>query len=153
MMIEKFPALLQIPNQHDLHQVPFYLEYKFRCRAAIISKCIELYPEALDDEAIEMVFDKVHAKTFCEHTSVLSLVSTHRPMSLYEVRTDPNQRHDIRADPTYRRRILHLMPRHVFTPAHDADVRDLNWQPRAAMMMLLSQMKIQYSRQHHRIPV
>jgi hypothetical protein len=52
---------------------------------------------------------------------------------------------DFQEYPEYRRRILNLLPHHVFTPAHKSDYRDLNWQPRAAMMMLLSQMKIQHT--------
>jgi hypothetical protein len=62
-------------------------------------------------------------------------------MSLYNY--DSQQEADIRADPLYRRRILHLLPRQVFTPTHDADYRDLNRKPRTAMIMFLLQMKIQ----------
>jgi hypothetical protein len=38
---------------------------------------------------------------------------------------------------------MNLLPHHVFTPTHEIDYRDLNWQSREAMMMLLSQIKIQ----------
>jgi hypothetical protein len=55
---------------------------------------------------------------------------------------------DIRDDPTYRRRILNLLPCDVYSPRHDADYRDLNWRSRSAMMMLLSRMKIH--QQHSR---
>jgi hypothetical protein len=66
-------------------------------------------------------------------------------MGLYDHRTF--LQFDKRKDPTYRRRILHLLPRHVFTPTHDADSRDLNWKPRSALVMLLTQMKSQIPKQ------
>jgi hypothetical protein len=47
-------------------------------------------------------------------------------MSLYDQGISIN--YDFQDDPDYyRRRILEL-PRHVFTPTHDADYRALNWQ-------------------------
>jgi ankyrin repeat protein len=45
MVIEKYSAALQQQNGND--DLPLHIECKNRCRSAIISKCIELYPEAL----------------------------------------------------------------------------------------------------------
>jgi hypothetical protein len=45
IMIEKYPAALKHPNRDE--ELPLCVECSNRCRSAIISKCIELYPEAL----------------------------------------------------------------------------------------------------------
>jgi hypothetical protein len=138
MMIEKCPLALQFQNIDD--QFPIHIECSFQCRPRILIKCIELYPEALKDST---VYDLVHVRKgkFRVYSSVLSTIFSVRPMSLYHY---PNSvfRYDMRKDPHYRRRILNLLPRHVFTPTHELDYRDLNWHPRAAMMMLLSRMKV-----------
>jgi hypothetical protein len=107
-------------------------------------RCIELYPESVDDDIICLVFDNINEHNYHRgsgYRSVVTMIFTIRPMSLYRPRA--SKINDIRTNPDYRRRILNLLPRHVFTPRHELDYRDLNWQPRAAMMMLLSQMKIQ----------
>jgi hypothetical protein len=148
MMIDKYPAALE---RRDFDgYFPVHIECKVLCRSAIISKCIELYPQAFDEFVIRLVIMKVnHHKNFRHYAPVLSLVFTGRPMSLYTHHA--NLKEDIRKLPDTRRRILNLLPRRVFTPTHESDYRDLNWQPRAAMMMLLSQMKIQlHSRQQQR---
>jgi hypothetical protein len=141
-MIEKYPALLQ--HQND-GRFPLHTECSNRCRPSIISKCIELYPQALNDRAILDICLHVEKSNFSEYLTILSMIFTILPMKLYgqyapiyKVRDE-----DIRGDPDCRRRILNLLPRHIFTPTHESDFRDLNWQPRSAMMMLLSQMKIQ----------
>jgi hypothetical protein len=142
-MIEKYPAALQYQNIYGY--LPIHVECYRQCRSSIISKCIELYPEALDAKAMNTIIKKVDKSNFSRYSSVLSSVFTTRPMSLYDHQAYIQD--DIRLKPYYRRRILNLLPRHIFTPKHDADYRDLNWQPRAAMVMLLSQIQ-QQSRQH-----
>jgi ankyrin repeat protein len=152
-MIKQHPEALSHPNTSG--QLPLHIECARRCRFPIISRCIELYPQALDDRAVSYVMEKVNVNNFLIYSSVVSIIFTALPMSLYKkplIEID-----DIRMDPTSRRRILHLLPRHVFTPTHDADYRDLNWQPRTAMMMLLAQLNFQNinidgdSRDHHGI--
>jgi ankyrin repeat protein len=141
MMIEKAPAALA---HHDIcNSFPLHSECMRQCRAIIISKCIELYPKALDNKAINIVMTKINTRYHIYHKyeSALLVVFTHCPMGLYD--RDNYLLNDIREEPTYRRRILRLLPRHVFTPTHESDYRDLNWQSRAAMMMLLSKVKIQ----------
>jgi hypothetical protein len=45
MMIEKYPAALR--HQNGLGYFPLYIECNFQCRPVILSRCIELYPQAL----------------------------------------------------------------------------------------------------------
>jgi hypothetical protein len=116
------------------------MECHSRCRSSIISRCIELYPGILDDEAVAIIIAKVNKSNFLAYAPALLVIFAARPMSLYD--REASSQYDIRADPHYRRRILNLLPRHVFTPTHESDYRDLHWQPRAAMMMLSS--KIQH---------
>jgi hypothetical protein len=147
MMIEKYPAALRHESTHGY--LPIHIECSDRCRPSIVSKCVELYPEAFDDRSvIIMIMRNVNRNNFSSFVSTLSTVFATRPMSLYQ-RDYMNLDEDIRdiVNPRYRRRILQLLPRHVFTPRHDADYRDLNWQPRTAMMMLLSQVKIKIQQQ------
>jgi ankyrin repeat protein len=146
-VIEKYPTALQRWNNDGY--LPLHIECKAQCRPAIISKCIQLYPQALDNQAISFVIYhicrtrsmKFLYKKFSHYSTVVSIIFTSRPMSLYD--PDTYVRDDIRINFSYRRRILHLLPRHVFTPTHESDYRYLNWRPRAAMMILLSQMKNQ----------
>jgi hypothetical protein len=140
MMIEIYPAALRHRNTYV--NCPLHFECITQCRSAVISKCIERYPEAVDDQAIAEIIIKINKRNFHAYTSILSMVFTVRSMSLYS--SYPNVKDDIRLNPPYRRRILNLLPRHVFTPTHESDYRDLNWQPRSAMMILLSQMQIQH---------
>jgi ankyrin repeat protein len=153
VMIEKYPAALQHRDKQG--SLPLHLEVLRicygqcrSCRPSIIMRCIELFPESVDDDIINLIFDKIneHNYAHCMHggsgyKSVVTMVFTIHPMSLYRRRA--SKINDIRTNPDYRRQILNLLPRHVFTPRHELDYRDLNWQPRATMMMLLSQMKIQ----------
>jgi hypothetical protein len=152
IMIEKYPAAVRHPN-YDLLKFPLYIECKNQCRSSIISKCIEIYPESANNLVIMLVMQKISIHNFYSYSSVLSIVFTALPMSLYDPLPIPN---DVRNDQVYRRRILNLLSRHIFTPTHESDYRDLNWQIRAAMIMLLSQIKIQRSskedissRDHH----
>jgi ankyrin repeat protein len=141
MMIEKYPAALK-HRDRDGHR-PLFTECANQSRSTIVSKCIDKYPEALDDEVISALVVKVNKSNFRVFADVLSIIFTASPMSLYRYHRVGD---DIRDDPYYRRRILNLLPRHIFTPILDADYRDLNWQPRTTMMMLLSQMKRLQSR-------
>jgi hypothetical protein len=145
MIIEKYPEALQ--QQMSSGDFALHIEYRYQRRSSIIAKCIELYPQALNDEIIIGISRKdinwkskvpsTEAWDSRTHASVLSIIFTARPMSLYP----SYHRDDIRDDPYHRRRILNLLPRHVFTQTHESDYRDLNWQPRAAMIMLLSHME------------
>jgi ankyrin repeat protein len=139
MMIDKYPAALQ--HQNSSGHFPLHLECKHQCRSSIISRCVELYPEALTDKTIDIIVKKIMKSNFYLFLSALSIIFTASPSALYSYNVSETL--DIRDHPHCRRRILHLLPRHVFTPTHHADYRDLNWYPRAAMMMLLSQIKIQ----------
>jgi hypothetical protein len=120
---------------HSLH-----MECSKQCRAAIISKCIDIYPQPLDEDAIYLIMVKIDKHNINNYPSVLSIVFTARPMSFYDHLTYAED--DIREDDDNRRRILHLLPRHVFTPKHESDYRDLNWKAREAMIMLLLQINI-----------
>jgi hypothetical protein len=137
MMIEKYPEALRRRNVKG--ELPLYIECGRQCRSTVMSKCIELYAASLDDDAIPMLLRKFNKSNFYDYTTVLSIIFTARPMSLYPMFLAEG---DNRIDPFCRRRILHLLPRHIFTPTHESDYRDLNWYPRAALMMLLSQLKI-----------
>jgi hypothetical protein len=138
MLIDKYPAALQHRSKYG--HLPLHLECIFHCRSFIIAKCIELYPQTLDNWAIDLLIGKVKNNLSANY-SLLSIIFTTRPTSLYDRhRNLPN---DIRDNIYFRRRVLHLLPRHVFTATHDADYRDLNWQSRAATIMLLLQTKSQ----------
>jgi hypothetical protein len=141
MMIEKYPAAVRHQGKYGL--LPLHIECREKCRPPIITKCMELYPEALNDLTITCIVEKIHKNNFYRFSAVLSIVFTASPMSLYHHYRYISAKIDYVNYSTYRRRILNLLPRRVFTPTHDADYRNLNWQPRAAMIMLLSQMKIQ----------
>jgi hypothetical protein len=137
MMIEKYPEALQHHSAYSMH--PLHTECWRQCRLPIISKCIELYPYLLDNEVIKLISQKIKHGNFSVYAPTLSIIFTARPMFLYCM---GNVNRD---DPHYRRCILNLLPRHVFTSTHEADYRVLNWQSRVAMMMLLSQMQIQHT--------
>jgi hypothetical protein len=137
MMIEKLPAALQHWNNCD--HLPLHIECNRRCRSIIISKCIEIHPNLLDDATILLIVDKVDKLNFLSFSAQLSTIFTIRPMSLYH--RHPSIYYDIRKDPCYRRRILHMLPYHVFF-THNTDYRDLNWQPREAMLILFSQTRM-----------
>jgi ankyrin repeat protein len=139
MVIKAYPAALQ--KRDADRNLPLHLECYTQFRPSIISTCIEIYPGALDNRAITLICCKVNIKSnFLAYASVLSIVFAARPMSLYNYHRDASGE-DIRQDPYYRRKILNLLPRHVFswTMRHDAESRALNWQPRAAMISLLCQ--------------
>jgi hypothetical protein len=140
MMIKKCPAALQ--HQTKQGYLPLHIECSNLCRLSIISKCMELYPEGLNRQAITMILKKVNKSNLRSFYPVLSIVFAADPMRLYPDPFFGFRFHDIIDDPYYRRPIFNLLPRHVFTPRHESEYRDLNWQPRAAMMMLLSQIKI-----------
>jgi hypothetical protein len=138
MIIEKYPAALKCQNFY--RYTPLHIECNNQCRPAIVKKCIELFPELLDDKTINIIVFRAGVVTSPSFLTLFSIVFTVRPMSLYD--SDILISNDIRRKPTFRRRVLSLLPRYVFTPTHEVDYRDLNWQPRVAMIMLLSQMKM-----------
>jgi ankyrin repeat protein len=140
VIIERYPVTLRQRNLTGY--LPIHIECKNRCRPTIISKCIELYPKSLDGSTAFYILNKVTKKNFHNYAYFLSIIFTKNLMNLYARISDLEN--DIRVDPHYRRRILNLLPRHIFTSTHRSDYRDLNWQPRAAMMMLLSLIKIQH---------
>jgi ankyrin repeat protein len=139
LMIKKYPAALQHRNNNE--DSPVHIECKYRHRLHLIATCITLYPESLNERTIDIMI-----QYYCIdrddyiRLSVLAIIFTARPTSSYK--SDRYQGKYIRSNPDYRRRILHLLPRHVFTPTNEFDYRDLNWKPRSAMMMFLSQMKM-----------
>jgi hypothetical protein len=143
MMIEKYPGALR--HWTRLDDRPIYIECAGRCRSAILQKCIDLFPESLaDNRAISIVVNNASRGNPETYLSTLAMFVAARPLSLYDISETAD---DIRDYPHYRRRILNLLPCHVFTPVHEEDYRDLNWQPRAAMMMLLSQIQVQQQQQ------
>jgi hypothetical protein len=137
MMIDKYPLALRRKSLYN--ELPIDIECRTQCRASILSKCIELYPQSLDAEAILVVMYNVDKSNFHSYLEVLSIIFAARPMSLYDRQTYVPD--EILDNPYYRRRILHLLPRNVFTPTHESDFHDLNWTPRAAMILLLSQIR------------
>jgi hypothetical protein len=147
MLIETCPDTLK--HMQAGYRTPIHQEFECRHRPSILVKCIDLYPESLDNHEIMLkIIDLVTKSNFYVYYIVLVTIFTHRPMSLYDRQS--YRVGDIRADHSCRRRILSLLPRHVFTQIHVADYRDLNWQPRAAMMMLSSQIKIKIQQQRRR---
>jgi ankyrin repeat protein len=145
MIIEKNPEVLYQRDRN--YCLPIHIECKNRCRSAVMSKCMELYPEGLGNQGISIITEKINKHNFRTYSKFISMYFTAQPMNLYNRYMHVINKHDIIHNPYYRRRILNdLIPRHVFTPTHESDYRDLNWQPRAAMMMLLSQILQQQNR-------
>jgi ankyrin repeat protein len=140
LVLEKYPQALQ--HRGDDGFLPFYIECSKRARPAILMKCLRHHPEALNDDTVFLIMTHINKRNYREYASVLSIIFTAYPMSLYEF-PETYLEDDIRKYPYMRRKILNLLPRFVFTASHESDYRDLNWQPRAAIMMLLSQMMIQ----------
>jgi hypothetical protein len=140
MLLQRCPTTALVCDGRSYF--PIHFECFFHCRLSIVSKCIELCPESLDSNVFVIMCEKVNKKNFHELANVLSIIFTARPMRLYDQNTYTEG--DIRLKTAHRRRILNnLLPRHVFTPLHESDYRDLNWQSRAAMITLLSQIKAQ----------
>jgi hypothetical protein len=112
-------------------------------RSCIILKCIELCPVFFNDRVIKYIVVNIDKNSFQQNATILSITFTVRPVSLYN--RDNYGENDIRYDHYYRRRILNdLIPHQAFTPTHDTDYyQDLKRHTRAAMMISLSQMKIQ----------
>jgi hypothetical protein len=139
VLIQKYPAALK-RQDNSKNDFPLHLECDSQCRAFIVSKSIELYPEALDNKAISVIAKKINQNNFRRFLPALRVIFTAHPMSFY---TQAAYIEDgILEDPYfYRRRILNILPRHVFAPNHEADYRDLNWQPRSTILMLLSQIQ------------
>jgi len=137
MMMEKYPAALQHRNQNT--DLPLHIECENQCRSAIILRCIELYPEALDDKAILAMTSKLDMHTFPSYAPLLSSVFTAYPTWLYHTVTN------ITRNAVLYRKVFNLLPAHVFE-AHaslDANYRHMNWQPRAAIIMLLAKIHLQ----------
>jgi hypothetical protein len=140
MMIEKYPAALY--QRFRSYTLPIHIEFKNRCRAVIIAKSIELYPQTLDEQLIALINEKVELSNFHEFASALAVVFSQRPMMLYNYRA--LRSYDIRGDPCIRRRILLQLPQQALTPKHHQDYRNLNWQSRAATITLLSKMRTKH---------
>jgi hypothetical protein len=144
MLLEKCPMANMIMKGIQLSLLPVHMEAFNRCRLSVVTKCIELNPESLDELAIYLLIEKVIKSQCSDRTSILSIIFTTRPNYLYD---QPNLQVDHRDNPGYRRSVLKLLPRHIFTPTHEADYQDLNWEPRSTIMMLLSQLKIKQLQQ------
>jgi hypothetical protein len=147
MMINKYPEALK--HEHHFHYLPIHIECSCQCRATIIEKCIELYPEGLDDQVFLIIVRSLSVKlslsSFHAYSPTLSIVLTLRPMCLYNDH-DIRFYNAVRVSPYCRRKILSLLPRLIFTPRHDTDYRDLNWKYRGVITMLLSQIRRQNKR-------
>jgi hypothetical protein len=134
-MIEEYPRALRYENNYRC--LPLHVECNNQCRALIISKCIELYPASLDDKVFFTIMSNVDKDNFHSYSPALSVVAARRPMSMY----NRDLYSDISEYPYYRRKTLSLLPHETLNRILDADFRNLNWQPRAAMMMLLSRIR------------
>jgi hypothetical protein len=139
MMMEKYPLALE--DRDGTEELPLHIECYNRCRSIIISKCIELYPQALD-RRIKFPGMSIDKSDYITYRSILSTIFTAPTLNWFEREKHPTFA-KIRTNPDIRRRILHLLPHNVFDPTRVAYYRDLNWQHRSAMMMFLSQKKIQ----------
>jgi hypothetical protein len=138
-MIEAYPVAVK--RRNGFGTLPFHIEFQTQRRPSILAKCVELYPESIDQIIFFKFIRKISQRNFSTFISVLSILFTARPMMLYDHHVSRDG--IITVDPYIRRKVLNnLLPRQVFTPTHDADYQDLNWQPRYAMMMFLSQIKI-----------
>jgi hypothetical protein len=81
MLIERYPEELKYPYRGSL---PLHMECHSQCRSSIISKCIELYPEILDNKAVVIIIAKVNKDNFLTYEPALLVIFAARPMSLYD---------------------------------------------------------------------
>jgi hypothetical protein len=134
LIIDKYPGALK--HRGNYGHLPYTFEHWYHFRPSILLKCIELYPESAGDNfEIFHIIRKLDKSNFHQYADVISVIIANNPWSAYFCGGH---------DPYIHRRILNnIVPRHVFALTGDEDYRDLNWQVRAAMIMLLSQMKIQ----------
>lgn len=148
-LIDKYPFALKQLSWHGWikNYLPIHIESENRCRPVILLKCIELYPESLDEILISSILQRVNQTTFRAYSDILLRIFIARPMSLYQralsaedLACDSLNR---RMDPTCRRKILNLLPQYAFASTHVADYCDLNWQSRSAMVLLLLQIQNQ----------
>jgi hypothetical protein len=135
ILMESNPASLKYRCRSGYF--PVQLECEDQRRPIIILKCIELNPRSLES-AIQIIMKRINKRNFHMFSTALVAILSCYPMSLYD-----RPRDDVRCIGYYRRKILHSLPRHIFTSIHESDYRDLHWQARAAMMMLFSQINIQ----------
>lgn len=137
MLINAYPEALIKEDHND--NFPHHIECLMRCRPSILMKCIELYPDSFGNKSISMIGLKVNRSNFHEYSSILSMIFTIRPECLYQ---DSIYASDARKDPYFRRSVLNLLPRHVFTLNHLTDFRNLNWQARSSLIFLLSMLQL-----------
>jgi hypothetical protein len=137
LMIKKYHAMTS-RNLFQSEELPIHLEFAYRSRPSIIKKCIEIHPASANQRSVTRILSNIHNRNVSVGYSGLSLVFAANPSSLYDRGSNED---DLRHNPYFRRRILSLLPRHVFSPIHDADFAELNWQPRGAMLLFLSQIR------------
>jgi hypothetical protein len=147
LLTEKYPQVLRHADRRG--QLPIHIECWNQCRASIISKYIEVFPESAgirDDEdhipwtrALNQV---ANYNIYGKRTSLLILLSAY-PAAFYH---PPNQpmvdKLAKRHSPRCRRLILNLLPSCLSSAAHLQAYHDLNWQPRLSLLHLWLQIRL-----------
>jgi hypothetical protein len=141
MVIEKYPAALR-HQQNKLFQLPLHVECGNQCRPAIVSKCIELYPESLV-MADSRGYLPFHASLDPQRSnarrasSILHLLLAAHPTAFYYPPHDPViDKLDAIKSPDLRRKIFNLHPSCLSSIAHVQSYHDLNWQSRFSLLQL-----------------
>jgi ankyrin repeat protein len=165
MVIEAYPEALRC-YERALYTgekcLPIHIECKIQCRSAVISNCIELYPEALliqtaiDDGdipltlALNKLFWNLCENIYEMRKSLLVLLSAN-PASFYHPPHDPLiDRHPMMQAPAFRRLILNLLPSCLSSAAHLQAYHDLNWQPRCSLLQLWLQIRLKSDQEEAR---
>jgi ankyrin repeat protein len=151
MMVEKYPDAIRHRNAQ--RNLPIHIECSAQCRAIILSKCIELYPESLsltgllNNHPWSCALYGVNYETIRRQRKALFILLSARPESFYHPPHYPfiNQL-VVWKDSQCRRIIFNLLPCCLSSAAHLQDYRDLNWRPRSSLLYLC----LQFRSSHHR---
>jgi hypothetical protein len=153
LIIDKYPAALHNSDHHG--NLPIHIECNSRCRSAIISKCIELYPEALSVSTHTGLIPWTSALSTMNKTrkvgmmKSLSILLSAHPESFYHPPRDPIiNKLAMMQDPLWRRMILNLLPSCLSSASHVQSHHDLNWQSRCSLLHLWLQIRLKNDRDY-----
>jgi hypothetical protein len=153
-LIHKCTAAVRLPTSRDY--LPLHFECDKLCRPTIISKLIELYPEALSmcNKSGNIPWTLALQKTDCipyiyQRRKSLTILLSAYPSAFYHPPHDPivNKLAMMRHR-TCRRMILNLFPSCLSSAAHLQSYHDLNWQSSCSLLHLWLQIRMKHRRSH-----
>jgi hypothetical protein len=164
MMIEKYPQALKLKNHSSWRStdldLPIHIECYMQCRPAVLSKCIELYPQSLNISDADgnipwiVALNKMYLFSYdsvYELRKSLLVLLLANPACLYQPLDDPViDKHPMMQDAGCRRLILNLPPSCLLSMEHKQAYHDLNWQPRSSLLHLWLQIRLKSDREEAR---